>query len=135
MPVRVSPPRLAWALLTLVAWAGAGFVVVDTLRAVVPLWSPLPWFDEWATVELIRSWQSGESSALQILFAQHNEHRILVPRLVFFADDLLFAGEGHLSLAAIVLVRRSMPPSSPRCWLGRARAPPGGGRSRPSSSP
>ncbi|RYB01494.1 hypothetical protein [Lichenibacterium ramalinae] len=105
MPVTLSPSRLAWALVTLAAWAFAGHIVVDTLRTVVPLWSPLPWFDEWATVELIRAWQSGESSLPQILFAQHNEHRILVPRLVFFTDDLLFGGQGHASLAAIMLVQ------------------------------
>ena len=105
MPVRLSPPRIAWALLALCAWAFATHIVVDTLRAVVPLWSPLPWFDEWATVSLIQSWQTGEASLLGILFAQHNEHRILVPRLVFFADDLVFGGQGYLSLAAIALVQ------------------------------
>ena len=100
-----SPARLTRAALALAAWLFALRVAVDTLRTVVPLWSPLPWFDEWATVELIRAWQGHEMSGFDVLFAQHNEHRILVPRLVFFADDLLCGGGGRLSLAAIMLVQ------------------------------
>ena len=97
--------RLFWGALTVAALAFAGSIVADTLRAIVPLWSPLPWFDEWATVELLRAWHEGEMSAAEVLFAQHNEHRILLPRLVFFADDLLFRGGGYLSLAAIFAVQ------------------------------
>ncbi len=118
--------HLAWVLLTAPAVVVAGWIVVDTLRAVVPLWSPLPWFDEWATVGLIEAWRSGTMTALEVLFAQHNEHRLVVPRLVFFADDLFFHGEGYLSLVAIFIVQaahaalfaavlsRSSPPRSGR---------------------
>jgi hypothetical protein len=104
----IAPSTLRRAVATAVsaaACAFALFIAIDTLRAVVPLWSPLPWFDEWATVGLIRSWQDGERTAAQVLFSQHNEHRILVPRLFFFADDWLFRGSGALSLAAIVTVQ------------------------------
>ncbi len=97
--------RAFWPLVTAAACVFAAAIAWDTLRAVVPLWSPLPWFDEWATVNLIDRWQGGDMTAAEVLFAQHNEHRILVPRLVFFADDLLFAGGGLLSLAAIFLVQ------------------------------
>ena len=102
---RRFPSRPFWAVVTVAAWSVAVWVAVDTLRAVVPLWSPLPWFDEWATVALIGAWQAGDMSLAQVLFSQHNEHRILVPRLVFFADDLLFGGGGRLSLAAIFTVQ------------------------------
>lgn len=91
--------------ITASAFTFALYILVDTLRAVVPLWSPLPWFDEWATVNLIRAWQDGDATAAQVLFSQHNEHRILVPRLFFFADDWLFRGSGALTLAAIFSVQ------------------------------
>ncbi len=97
--------RVFWFSLTGLASVAAVFIVGDTLRAVVPLWSPLPWFDEWATVDLIAGWQDGTRTVGNVLFSQHNEHRILVPRLVFFADDLLFRGRGYLSLAAIFAVQ------------------------------
>ncbi|RYC30071.1 hypothetical protein D3273_20880 [Lichenibacterium minor] len=97
--------RAFWPCLTAAACVFALGLAVDTLRAVIPVWSPLPWFDEWATVNLLDLWQSGDMSAGEVLFAQHNEHRILVPRLVFFADDLLFRGGGYLSLAAIFTVQ------------------------------
>ena len=74
-------------VVTVAAFGLALFIAVDTLRAIVSLWSPLPWFDEWATVNLISAWQKGDMTAAQVLFSQHNEHRILVPRLVFFIDD------------------------------------------------
>ena len=104
--IATSPLRRAlWFSVTAAACVFAIAIVVDTLRAVVPLWSPLPWFDEWATVSLIDDWQGGRMSAWEVLFAQHNEHRILVPRLVFFADDLFFRGGGYLVLAAIFVVQ------------------------------
>lgn len=119
--------RLVWPAVTLAALLFAAWMVADTLRSVVPLWSPLPWFDEWATVRLLGAVQAGERSLADVLFSQHNEHRILVPRLVFFADDLLFGGRGRLSLCAIVLVQAlhaalfgsllaSARPASPGRW-------------------
>ncbi len=102
---RLSPARLLWGAATAAVGLVAVWIAVDTLRSVVPLFSPLPWFDEWATVELLRAWQAGERSAWDVLFSQHNEHRILLPRLVFFADDALFRGQGWLSLAGIFLAQ------------------------------
>ena len=102
---RLSPARLISGAATLAVGLFAVWIAVDTVRSVVPLFSPLPWFDEWATVELLRAWQAGERSIWDVLFSQHNEHRILLPRLVFFADDLLLRGQGWLSLAGIFLVQ------------------------------
>ena len=97
--------RALSALATAAACTFAAWIIVDTLRAIVPLWSPLPWFDEWATVGLLDAWQSGTMSAGEALFSQHNEHRILVPRLVFLVDDLLLKGGGQFSFVCIMLVQ------------------------------
>ena len=102
---RLSPARLLWSAIAIAVGIFAVSIAVDTVRSVVPLFSPLPWFDEWATVDLLRAWQAGDKSGWDVLFSQHNEHRILLPRLVFFADDLLFRGQGWLSLAGIFLVQ------------------------------
>ena len=122
MDSRPTTSRLAWAVATAAAWLFAAWVVVDTLRTILPLWSPLPWFDEWATFGLLRAWQEGDLTAAQVLFSQHNEHRILVPRLVFFADDFLFGGGGQLSLAAILAVQ-TLHAGLFAAVLGRARPP------------
>ncbi len=98
-------PHLFRGSIAVAALAFALWIATDTLRTIVPLWSPLPWYDEWGTVEMLRRWQDGEASAAQALFAQHNEHRILVPRLVFIADGLLAHGGGLLSLGCIFAVQ------------------------------
>lgn len=43
----------------------------------------VPWYDEWAFVDLLRSWsQQDIGRVIALLGAQHNEHRLLFPRLV-----------------------------------------------------
>lgn len=105
MPLHRLAHRLIPIVVTAAAALFAAGIVAETLRAVVPAWSALPWMDEWVTVELIRALQAGEMSLREVLFAQHNEHRILIPRLVFFADDVLFGGQGRFSLVAIFAVQ------------------------------
>ena len=107
MVLALEVKRLPWVLATFAAILFAGWIVVDTLRSLVPYWSPLPWFDEWATVELLRAWQAGEMTVVQVLFAQHNEHRLVVPRILFFADDVFFRGGGWLEFIAICVVQAS----------------------------
>lgn len=99
--------RIFFAVVTTIAFAFSVFIVVDTIRTVTAFWSPLPWFDEWATTNLIGAWQHGDMTAWQALSSQHNEHRILVPRLVFLADDLLFGGRGRMTMWVIFLVQFS----------------------------
>lgn len=96
----------------------AGWIVVDTLRTVLPLISPLPWYDAWATVDLFGAWMAGKRSTLDVLFAQSNEHRISFPRLVFFADDLFFHGQGLVSVLAIFVVQ-ALHAALFVTWLGR----------------
>ena len=97
--------RTFLTVITIVAFAFSIFIVVDTIRTVTSFWSPLPWFDEWATTNLIGAWQNGDITAWQALFSQHNEHRILVPRLVFLADDLVFGGQGRMTMGIIFIVQ------------------------------
>jgi hypothetical protein len=50
----------------------------------------IPWWDEWRTVDLVREFNTGTLS-FQDLVAFHNEHRIILPRLV----DLLLIVPTH----------------------------------------
>ena len=92
-------------LATVASCAFAVFIAVDSVRTVARIFSPLPWFDAWATFELLKVWTDHAASPLAILFAQHNEHRILVPRLLFFADVFGFHGLGQIGVIAIFLVQ------------------------------
>lgn len=100
-----SPSTLFWGCAAAASCAFALWTVVDTLRAVVPLLSPLPWFDDWATVDQFSDLAAGRKTLLSVLFEQNNEHRLVFPRLVFLADDLWFGGQERLTEAAIFLVQ------------------------------
>jgi len=69
---------------------------------VITTYSPLPHWDEWALFDHLAT-HPGWSWTW--LWAQHNEHRILVPKLFFLADVYFFRGTQVLLLASIFLVQ------------------------------
>jgi hypothetical protein len=73
------------------------YIAASTVGMVVTTQSPLPFWDQWDELVSIRdvtwSW----------LISQHSEHRILIPRLVFWADRWLF-GETYAIEFALNLV-------------------------------
>ena len=105
MPDRRQFTAIAWAAATVASFALAASIAIDTIRTVVSLHSSLPWFDDWSNLNLFRYWAEGSLSVLGALASQFGEHRLLVPRLVFLADDLFFRGQGWLELGAILLVQ------------------------------
>lgn len=98
-PPQVARLRpLAWALLLVPIWF--------LLWAAKDMWltySPTPFNDQWANVHAWRDTSKG--GWLAYLFSQHNEHRILFPRLVFIADWKWFQARNGLNLAAIGLIQ------------------------------
>ncbi len=95
--------KLAWAGAA-AAVAAAVFAVVSTLIWVVRAYSPLPFWDQWETVtELGKLYDGG--FAFSDLVLQHNEHRLVFPRLVFYADALLFGGRNLFSQTAVLGVQ------------------------------
>ena len=89
-----AAPRAALAaLLILLATA----MVVTTLIAVVHAYSPIPFGDQWNAVLPGEYWAQ--------LFDQHNEHRILFPRLFFLVDLLVFDGNNVFNLSSIFAIQ------------------------------
>src|SRR5581483_2434605 len=72
--------------------------------AVVRSYTPTPFWDQWW---IIHAWKDILQSGLSFdyLFSQHNEHRILFPKLVFLADLQWFQGRDILNRAAIGLAQ------------------------------
>ncbi len=56
--------------------------------------------DEWTSLALFRSVLAG-GAVVSDMLSQHNEHRIVLPRLVLFTDYLVAGGRGWLDLAVI----------------------------------
>lgn len=60
--------------------------------------------DQWDTVPLYERALQGVLS-LRDLIAPHNEHRILLPRLIMLLDYAIDAGRNRVNLAAIMLIQ------------------------------
>jgi hypothetical protein len=118
--------RFKYALNPAALIAVCGILVVAmTLRMVVLGWSPAPFWDQWDNLI------SGRSVSWSWLIAQHNEHRLFVPRLVFWLDWLLSAETNIVDYACNVLsqtalfalllwlaLRDSRPGFDAKLWVG-----------------
>jgi hypothetical protein len=88
--------------------AAAGFAafavlaVIDAVGIVLESYSPVPWADMWNELPFVRRTLEGHFSWAG-LWAQHNEHRIVLSRLEFLLDFGLFGGREIFLLAMVFL--------------------------------
>ena len=64
---------------------------LSTVYLVFRFYSPLPKWDQWAEILWLKNYYAGQWHVSD-LWRQHNEHRILFPRLFLLTDLLLFKG-------------------------------------------
>lgn len=81
----------------------AGWICADTVSNVIVSHVSLPFWDAWRTVSEYRDLLSGRFG-LDDLLSQHNEHRIAVGRLLFFADYIAFGGRGVFLSVCILAI-------------------------------
>lgn len=119
MRVRPGLPRrvgAAWpAAAAALLCAGAAGTAAVTVAAVYRLHVPLPYWDEWYTIAHFRHFAEG-GYGIADLAAQHNEHRLLFPRLFFFADEVLFGFSGVLD-ATVTLVLQAVNAALLIAWM------------------
>ena len=72
-------------------------------------YSPVPWWDMWP--DLIHNFVLMHQGHWDVLWSQHNEHRLILTRLLFLLDHYLFGGHfiflfvlNYLLLALILLI-------------------------------
>ena len=82
----------------LLAGIGAG---IASAYIVITTYSPLPHWDEWALFDHLAT----GNASLSWLWAQHNEHRILVPKLLFLLDLYFFRGTQAFLLTSIFFIQ------------------------------
>jgi hypothetical protein len=92
---RLATPRLVAAL----AGVAALWVVAGTLRMVAICRNALPFGDQWGEIV------TGRRIDWAWLTSQHVEHRILFPRLVFWADRVFAQETNDLNEAVIVAIQ------------------------------
>ncbi len=90
---------VATAVAAVIVAMCATFVVAVTLRMVVVSWSPAPYWDQWDSLV------SGRSLTWSWLVSQHNEHRLFVPRLIFWLDRWLAAETNVVDFVVNVLIQ------------------------------
>jgi hypothetical protein len=78
--------------LAAVGACGLAVFAIYEITQEMRLWQVLPYGDQWEAVESYRQWITNKQSLLHLLFAQHNEHRIVPTRLAFLADFVFFDG-------------------------------------------
>jgi hypothetical protein len=93
---RAVPTVLAAAFLALALWT-----VGITLWMERIAYTALPWGDHWDHWRTVLA----DGYSLDMLFAQHNEHRILTARVLFWLDEHLFGATNTFVFAAILLVQ------------------------------
>src|SRR5690348_1872970 len=82
----------------------AGLVTAGIAAYMVVLcYTPLPWSDGWG--EIFAPARGEKLLSLQWLWAQHNEHRLLIPRLFLIADLRLFRAQQTFLLASIFVIQ------------------------------
>ncbi len=107
--------RAGW-LLAAVAVAVAGWIAIDTFRAMIDNHVALPFWDAWRSVPEYRLWLAGDYG-LDDLFSQHNEHRIAAGRVFFLADFIAFRGRGIFLSVCIGAILSGL--AALLIWIGR----------------
>ena len=100
-PSRRDLRWLPW-LMALVVWAQALYIVPTTIYWTLQSIHSIPYWDAWETIFFLKS---ERPLTLGWLWSQHNEHRILIPKLISLIDYRLFRGCGYFDIAVIWLLQ------------------------------
>jgi hypothetical protein len=99
---------LSWLVL-----GGGIMTMILTAYLVILSDSPVPYMDQWWFIHRLHEY--GSHFPLGYLWEQHNEHRIVVPRLFYLTDLYLFSGNNRFLLAAVYLIQAAQ--LLLLCWI------------------
>src|SRR5262245_64250723 len=93
-----SKSSLSVSLFALLALSFVGLAIIGAIR----VYSPVPLSDMWnGSVDFFRRVNDGDMAAW---WAAHNEHRIVLARILFWMDLALFSGTAWLLIVAHYLL-------------------------------
>lgn len=84
--------------------SGVLLLVCSTIGGIITGFTLAPIWDEWAEVAWLKGFYAGHWHIAD-LWRQHNEHRILLPRLFLLTDWLVFHGTRVFVLVCILIVQ------------------------------
>ena len=82
----------------------AFFVCISSCLGILIYYHPIPFQDHWYSLRFFDEYLNG-GLTLKSLWAQHNEHRIIFPALMFLLDYLLVHGTGYFLIASILIIQ------------------------------
>ncbi len=103
---RVLPILTFNRIVPVVLWLIALFTLVTTIWATVSHYSVVPFWDQWnGTIGFYEKWLTEGADKIALLFSQHNEHRIALPRLFFLLDCELGRCDNSVSIVTIFITQ------------------------------
>jgi hypothetical protein len=104
MAESVSTTALSPMLWAIAFSAGVVLLVASTIAVVIRTYTPLPKWDHWAEILWLKNYYAGQWHVSD-LWRQHNEHRILFPRLFLLTDWFLFRGTNIFPLCSMLFLQ------------------------------
>lgn len=95
MPDKPSASRKHTLALEWLIYGLALIPLLILIRYVIRYGVDIPWYDQWKFLPTLEKFFQGRL-AFHDLWQQHNEHRILFPRIVFLALAFAVSGSGDL---------------------------------------
>jgi hypothetical protein len=103
--------RLAAGIAALAMLLGAIATIAGMAHSAYIAYSPLPWVDQWVFLQELVA--NHGHYGLALLWKQHGEHRIPLPKLFYLADLYLFGGRNVFLLVSIFVLQMVH-----AAWLG-----------------
>lgn len=91
-------------MIACVALSFALAMVVSMAYGLYRSYSPILFWDHWRTLQEYSEVASGQLS-LEMLYSQHNEHRIFFPRLLLYADFAFAQGSDLLNIGVMLAIQ------------------------------
>ena len=85
-------------------WILSIYLIVTSILAVHSFYSPLPYGDMWWFVRDMSEFRS-HRIGLSFLWSQHSEHRLVLPRLIFWVDLQFFRFRGVFTIVCSLLLQ------------------------------
>jgi hypothetical protein len=89
---------------TTLVWLFSVYIIVTSILTVHNFYCPLPYGDMWWFVRDMAEFRS-HRIGLSFLWKQHSEHRLVVPRLIFWVDLQFFRFRGVFTIVCSLLLQ------------------------------
>lgn len=100
-------------------------IAIENIASVIYWHMPVPFSDEWDEFpRLIALHNGGVRDSLAFMWEQHNEHRIVIPKIIYLIDMTFFKYQGYFPIIYIFLLQAMVVGMLSWLFVGKARKSP-----------